>query len=117
MQKKWYQKLNKSGFVDAENQGTVNRELKQWHSQYFLLRTTPLQYDARLHYYTEASRWLDSYQFANATEKKIWTLNAEGLKGAEIAEKLKLPYAKVLRIKKALNILFLVSLNDERNGN
>lgn len=81
----WYKKLEKDGFVDAED-GDL---LKEWQSAYFQIRHEPEIFSIQQSYYYEASHFLNIFAFPSELEKKIWALHVEGKSYREIALMLK----------------------------
>ncbi len=75
LQKKWYKKLQETGFVDIEQ------------NEYELKNSTtgiPFTAEETVKYYTLASAYLQSTDFESLTEKLIWFLHSEGETGRTI---------------------------------
>lgn len=84
---KWYTKLEKSGFVDAEQD---EDNLKQWDSYSFSgsrrARYNKDLYSSKEEYYQLAGKFLNSYEFKTKKERLIWECHAEGKTVTETSE-------------------------------
>lgn len=99
LQKKWYDKLKKEGFVDIEQDEDT---LKSWHSQLFINRHTNFteksgkreaKFDAtwftsQEEYYRLAGIFLHDHEFKSDIEKLIWELHSAGENKASIYREL-----------------------------
>lgn len=87
---KWYAKLAKAGFQDAEQQfDNGELMLKQWATSW-QYRTSPTEYLERQAYYQRASDFLHTHNFVSKLEREIWQLYADGISQKQISEQLKL---------------------------
>lgn len=75
---KWQKKLADSGFEDIEDTNSPREMLKCWHSQYFQVKYTPEQVQARQSYYETVGHILHETRWRNRVHKEIWRLHAEG---------------------------------------
>ncbi len=105
LQEKWYAKLEKSGFEDAEDTKQEHMPLKAWHNSYFFRRYNALTFEAKRAYYDTAATWGAEYIFDSKREREIWSLHCEGLSYKEIAKKLKtyknLVHLTIARLREA----------------
>lgn len=74
LKKKWYAKLEKSGFHDIEQDDGYGN-LKDWSHRF--ARVDALH--ERQEYYIMASRFLNDYKFKNKRDYVIWLYHSEGL--------------------------------------
>lgn len=85
LQKKWQDKLKKSGFEDKEEsvntpiKGGNTDRLKTWSSSFFRGRFNQTQYEARAAYYRFASQFLHDHAFDNPLERAIWEHHSNGI--------------------------------------
>ena len=84
LKKKWYTKLEKSGFNDIE---TDENHMKEWDSSFFA-RYNIHSVAAKTEYYRLAGQFLHQHEFSSDKEKKIWTLHCEGLSVYQISDKM-----------------------------
>ncbi len=105
LQQKWYAKLAKSGFVDAEDTKQEHVPLKAWHNFYFTRRYTPLTFEAKRKYFDTAAQWGAAHIFDSPKDKEIWSLHCEGDSIREIEKKLKvykdLVHSTIVRLREA----------------
>lgn len=80
----WYAKLEKSGFVDIEQD---ENDLKVWSTLFTRKRTKELK-ESREAYYYMARSFLNDYKFANNVERIIWEYHTEGIGVRDIAKTL-----------------------------
>lgn len=91
LKKKWYAKLEKSGFEDIEQNEDY---LKQYTSTKFYrgrqngkdFEELMFLNESKETYYRLAGHFLNDYEFADAKEKRIWALHSEGESFVDIAE-------------------------------
>jgi transposase-like protein len=88
---KWYKKLEKAGFEDAEDD---ENHLKQWHSFNFSdnkqsHRFSAALFSSKAEYYRLAGQFLHTHEFKKPVEKVIWTYHADGKTNREISRLLK----------------------------
>lgn len=107
LQKKWYKKLEKSGFEEAEDVDSVEEFMLRWHDKDIKAKGTWDQLVARAAYYQTAEAHALDGHFDTALDKRIWTLHAQGLTVREIAQKVKTitktpVHTVVLKIRKQL---------------
>jgi len=79
LQKKWYKKLEQSGFKDIETDW-------QHENAYFKERYSLLEFEARQRYFQLAGQLLHDYPFPNKVERIIWKRHAAGEKLEDIAK-------------------------------
>lgn len=103
----WYAKLKKEGFEDIEVAGSSKEYLKEWHSNYFIARYSPLSFESKQEYYSLASAFIHRHRFKTQQEKRIWLLHTEGLSIKTIAETLKIKKWKAEHTIQALKRLML----------
>ncbi len=98
LQAKWYKKLEKVGFEDAE---VFHDEpfLKTWHSHRF---KSVADLAARTTYFANAAWFLEHHCFDTSLEKRIWKCHADGLSMRETAKVLKMRHGKVFLVLKKL---------------
>lgn len=98
LQDKWYKKLEKTGFEDAEQDEVY---LKQFSGKTGIMEgselrgTTELGETYKYNYYRNCREFLDTYKFKNKTEHKMFEMHTEGLGVRVIADKLKTYRRKV----------------------
>lgn len=85
LQKEWYGRLQKEGFVDAEHD---EEHLKVWHSHLFKTQN-PVSAKAKEEYYRLAGQFLNSYPFESQFDRSIWRLHAEGVSRSVIAKQVR----------------------------
>lgn len=73
----WYDKLKKEGFIDIEDTTISNRPLLSWHSFKFC-KTPKVKQEALSDYYYKASQLLNTYEFEKPIHRRIWELHCEG---------------------------------------
>lgn len=106
LQKKWDEKLKKSGFDDIEDR--EQDRLKEWHSLWFKKYYNHTTAD----YYALAADFATNYIFPDKLDKYIWEKHAEGMSVRDISDYL-LEYHNIvvkktkisLRIKKYRGIM------------
>jgi hypothetical protein len=76
LQSEWYDKLNREGFKDVEQD---EYRMKQWDCHAFSSRYTPQYFYSGQKYFALASQFLHSYKFKNDFEKLLWEHHAQGL--------------------------------------
>jgi hypothetical protein len=111
----WYEKLEKSGFVDIEETKGSKDYLKTWDSQWFLTRfqESSLKFEARQEYYNIVQNYVNNLKreqlnfFNNEDiEFQIWTLHANGRSLREIASQLGTKICRVhASVKKLAKII------------
>lgn len=80
LQKEWYDKLEKSGFKDVE-QDEFYLKSRISRQNLSLLEETEVSTsiaDSKAEYYRLAGHFLHEYDFANDRERIIWELHADG---------------------------------------
>lgn len=93
LQKEWYEKIKKEGFVDAEDTENPHRPLKSWHSFKFYApdknqKLYFISMDSAEEYYKRARHLLVDYKFDKEIHKRIWTLHSEGWSTRQIEKKI-----------------------------
>lgn len=78
LQSKWYKKLAKEGFDDAENFSYKDRPLHAWHRN-ILNTVTTIEVELVIEKYDRAQDLLHRFDFKTEIHKKIWELHCEGL--------------------------------------
>ena len=112
LKNKWYGKLEKSGFRDAEKD-EVNikqysgktRIREAWEKEGITLEhpdLTPIADTYKYNYYQNCREFLGKYTFKNKTERTIFEMHTEGLGLRVIAVKLKTYKRKVHEILQRL---------------
>lgn len=87
LEREWYDKLERKGFVDIENFRREDRPLKSWHSREFLRRK--LEIEETKEYLEKAESIFESgYKFKNGIHRRIWKLHCEGFSRREIASRI-----------------------------
>jgi len=102
LQAKWYKKLEKSGFKDAETVEGYHepyRPLRQWHASCFFLRHAPLRREAKTEYYRLAGQFLYDNTFKSKLEMRMWELHAEGKSIREIVRIMNKPKKRTYKRK------------------
>jgi hypothetical protein len=90
---KWYDKLKKSGFEDAESD---EDHLTDWSRTLFLKRP---EYDqSKEEYYRLAGQFLHDHTFRTETERKIWELHQDGVSIRKIVKLLRKKRLKVSHV-------------------
>lgn len=116
LKKKWYAKLEKSGFEDAERPEFDRYALKS-SSDKFNTADTVRDYYAKTEYYSMARKFLHDYKFSSNLEKVIWEYHTEGISVRNIAKLLKKVKFKMnkdkvnavtMRLEKEMKKLYLV---------
>jgi hypothetical protein len=87
LKRKWYQKIQRKGFIDQEKEVGQNTYLVQ-SSEYPFRHHGELQREARLQYYLFISQFVATEQWANSRDRIVMQSHAEGLKIKEILLKL-----------------------------
>lgn len=101
LQDKWYDKLATKGFEDIEERHSPREMLKCWHNTWFQSRGTPDQIAKQGLYYQMATDMLNTYEFADKLDRRIWELHANGASVREIAKIVKLSKSPVhIRIQR-----------------
>lgn len=88
LEKKWYEKLRKTGFKDIENRP---HELHQETAKF-------LDKEAIEEYYSKVSEYLYSGDFKNYKEKAIWFLHTEGLSYREISSIIRVAKTQIAKV-------------------
>jgi hypothetical protein len=101
--KKWHDKLEKSGFVDAEEFDSPLELMKQNHNFSFK-KFSPKQIDERMRYFELARQLLHDYPFADDKEKRVWESHSEGSSDRVIAKTLGYSEHSVKKIVKKLKV-------------
>lgn len=83
---KWYKKLEKSGFEDAEKD---ENSLKSWHSYIFVVEDDTTFQESKKTYYSMAGKFFHDYVFKSKKDKAIWELHSEGISIRNINKTLK----------------------------
>lgn len=96
----WYKKLEKSGFVDIEQD---EDNLKKWSSVFTkeVGKHSLEVWKIKAEYFQMATNFLEEYKFDNNIEKVIWEYHANGLRIREIADLLKKARVKSVGVKKS----------------
>lgn len=74
--KKWYKKLEDSGFEDIE---AADGNLKRWSNKFYLRDSTRVLFESKQEYYRMAGHFLHETSFRNERERLIWELHSEGI--------------------------------------
>lgn len=93
---KWYKKLEKSGFVDIEQD---EDHLKQWYSTRFKVVYDPVLFKAKEDYYRLARQFLHEHPFKSKYERLVWEYHSEGVGRREINNILKSKRFKTYTMK------------------
>lgn len=80
LQAKWYGKLKKEGFEDAE---IDEDNLKLWSTRFFA-RHSIEQIQAKQAYYQMAENFLNDYKFETKRERIIWEYHSNGISVRDI---------------------------------
>ena len=83
LQKLWYKKLAKTGFVDIENTNLPDPDIKKCDVIHFN-KVTPDEYETRTKYYSLARGLLNTFAFESELHKKIWEYHSEGISTRKI---------------------------------
>ena len=114
LNKKWRDKLENSGFSDAED---AEGNLKRHHKQFFGCRVDMELAPSREAYYRLAEQFLHVHSFKNANEHKVWELYSQGwfipqinkhlgwnrLKAEKVVKRLKEEMFKWAKIRETLD--------------
>lgn len=100
---KWHDKLEKSGFVDAEEFDSPLELMKQNHNFAFR-KFSPKQIDERMQYFNLARQLLHDYPFEDKKEREIWESHSEGNSDRVIARLLGYTEHSVKKIVKKIKI-------------
>lgn len=107
LQKKWYDKLAKSGFQEIEDTNSPREMLKQWHNNYFRNKNRQLTFKEKETYFKNATWFLHSHVFETSLEKRIWEAHSDGLSLSETATLLGCSKSRaflvVKRLKEVMN--------------
>ena len=98
LNEKWKKKLEKSGFVDAEQD---EDHMKQWDSFNFSGRYNAELFNSKQKYYQLAGQFSYDHKFKNKRDKLIWELHSNGYTVRAIAAEIKkrnFKYNKVMTI-------------------
>lgn len=85
LKKKWYAKLEKSGFQDIEQD---EDNLNEWEASIFSRHNTKT-IAAKQEYFSLAGEFLHNHVFESKRHKKIWEMHCEGASLDGISKKLK----------------------------
>ncbi len=85
LQAKWNKKLEKSGFIDIEDE---TERLKSWSIRWRTKKRLN-EAKARQPYYELATQFLSEYEFESNLDQIIWEYHSNGLSIREIADTLK----------------------------
>lgn len=102
LQKKWYDKLAKSGFEDIEKDEDY---LKKYSTIDNVKNIQPVNET----YYRLAGQFFYDYKFKTLTEKIIWKYHSEGFTYSELPDKVK----KFIHIKKRMYFYIVKRLTNE----
>ena len=91
-QKKWYQKLKNSGFVDIES---FNATCEPHDVMKFPFNSGGMDIEEEEEYYRVCRGFLHEFNFKNNRERKIWELHSEGTPYKKIARQVRTSYHKV----------------------
>lgn len=100
LQKKWYNKLAKSGFKDIENIFVPNEPLRHWDSIEFQRYFTPATFTEKQRYYELAGQLLYDFKFRKSRDKEIWRMHTQGIAQHKIAKAVDLSITTVNKIIK-----------------
>jgi len=92
LQRKWDEKLAKSGFVDIERKdrvGASSRMLKTAALKNIVDQYTPEQFEIKQEYYRLAGQFLHDHKFKSGKDREIWRLHSEGVSIRNIIRHLK----------------------------
>jgi hypothetical protein len=88
IQKKWYRRLKKEGFMDIEDHGRSDRPLKVWDSLYFLMPGVSIRIQSTQEYYEWTKEILETHDFKTPSHEAIWMMHSEGFTMTEISNSL-----------------------------
>lgn len=97
--KKWYEKLRKEGFEDAERNETELYKYSQNAYRTYSkkdLDQAGTSIAAKEEYYTMSEHFLNEHKFKNPMERYIWEQHTQGYGGRKISAKLKAKKSKHL---------------------
>jgi len=94
LKKKWYKKLEKTGFEDIEQ---ADGRLVGKHGEWFKYYHNPTLDLAKQDYFRHAGYFLYEHKFANDFERRIWELHVEGISIRNIAKILSKRYPRVTK--------------------
>lgn len=118
LDKKWKNKLKKSGFNDIEQD---EDHLKQWHSRYFMSRFHPNTFKSQQEYYQLAGAFLHEYAFATPLERMVWECHSEGMAIKQIYNHLveqdcKMHLSGIRRVVKNLTKIMVDQCQSKKNS-
>ncbi len=115
LQAVWYKRLKKEGFDDIEE---PSGHLRQQHHYRYALRYGVSGFASKEEYYRLAGQFLFEHVFADAREKMIWTLHAEGLPVDAMLKKLKSAKYKISRphVYRIIKALATTMLEKAKHG-
>lgn len=99
LQKTWYKKLKKSGFVDVESSENLNKTRYSFPIIEDAKHEAPVSYVAKRDYYIMAEHFLNSYPFENDLEREIWKFHTHGIGYLESLKHFKANKIKISRTK------------------
>lgn len=92
---KWYAKLKKAGFEDAERN---ENDLKQGSSRLFIRhKYAAVLWESKQEYYRLAEFFLNEHKFESELERAVWEYHTNGISASDISETLR--KAKVTKLK------------------
>lgn len=105
LKSEWYQYLNNTGFIDAEdsNGDFIDDKFQAARRSAHIDFNTQIQFDAKFSYYQWAREKLNYGEFRSDTDKLIWEYHSKGLSTRDISPRIGLEQSwtarKVARIK------------------
>ncbi len=115
LQRTWYKKLAKTGFVDAENTDKRKEDMLLQNTQRRLQRYGTERRLALQRYYELAGHFYWDFKFDTSREKRVWEMHSQGLTGYEIAQKLGMSKSVVYRMVKSLAATMLAQRVGEKD--
>lgn len=100
LNKKWHDRLEKSGFSDKEEFDSKHQFMKQWDNTKFQ-SLGDILFNERQRYYELATQLVHTYKFKSLLDKQIWTMHSDGNSEREIGDKLECTYnytRKIIRL-------------------
>lgn len=99
---KWYKKLEKSGFIDVEQDENT---LIDWDSFRFGTARNKSHYEHHQEYFSYSGEFLHTNEFESHKEHQIWSLHAEGKSIKEIADTLTARGFKSCKSKQSIFVI------------
>lgn len=114
LQERWYNRLAKDGFKDAEVFKENNVYLRDLHSTYFQKKYDPKAFRYKQIYYEKAVDYVHRMPwFMSAYEFTVWHLHADGKSLRDIARELETKIGRIHKIIRRLSKMMLEEQQDE----